>query len=116
MMPATRVMMAREQGACMTTGIFALLRRTMTLAAVGLTAVGLAAFLTDPGHTPGRRGAILAQAQPVPPKKSTEQVDETAMARCMDTWDRATQMSKQEWRESCKRSIKENPELYTKPF
>jgi hypothetical protein len=34
----------------------------------------------------------------------------------MDTWDRATQMSKEEWRESCKRSIQENPGLYTKPF
>ena len=38
------------------------------------------------------------------------------MTRCMDTWDRATQMTKEEWRESCKRSIQENPGLYTKPF
>ena len=100
----------------MTTGIFAFLRRTIVLAAVGLTAVGLAAFLTDPLHAPDPRGPILAQAQPVPSKKGTEEVDESAMTRCMDTWDRATQMSKEEWRESCKRTIKENPELYTKPF
>lgn len=100
----------------MTTGIHTFLRRTTTLAAVGLTAVGLAGFLADPLHAPGARGPILAQSQVVPPKKNTEQVDESAMTRCMDTWDRATQMTKEEWRESCKRSIKENPELYTKPF
>jgi hypothetical protein len=109
-------MMMRQQGACMTTGILALLRRTMALSAVGLTAVGLSAFLTDPGHTPGPEGALLAQSQVVPPKTNTEKVDESAMTRCMDTWDRATQMSKEEWRESCKRSIQENPSLYTKPF
>ena len=51
-----------------------------------------------------------------PKKKSTEDVDQTAMARCLETWDRATQMTKDEWRESCKRSIQENPGLYTKPF
>ena len=38
------------------------------------------------------------------------------MTRCMDTWDRATQMSKQEWKETCKRTIKENPGLYDKSF
>jgi hypothetical protein len=110
-------MMAREQGACMTTGFSIFLRRTMTLAAIALTALGLTAFLADPGPTPDTSGQIVAQAQVVPPKKnSTEQVDESAMTRCMDTWDRATQMSKEEWRESCRRSIRENPGLYTKPF
>ena len=100
----------------MTTGFSVLLRRTIALAAVALTAVGLTAFLADPGHTPGASGQVVAQAQVAPPKKSTEDVDQTALARCMDTWDRATQMTKEEWRESCKRSIKENPGLYTKPF
>ena len=101
----------------MTTGISSFLRRTTRLAAVGLTAVGLAAFLTDPRHAHEGQGPVLAQAQAVPPKKkSTEDVDQTALARCMDTWDRATQMTKEEYRESCKRSIQENPELFTKPF
>ena len=101
----------------MTTGIFTFLRRMIGVAAVGLTAVGLAAFLIDPLHVPGYAGSVLEQAQVVQPKKkSTEDVDQTAMARCLETWDRATQMTKEEWRESCKRSIQENPGLYTKPF
>jgi hypothetical protein len=117
MMPATRGVTTREQGASMSTGIFAVLRRTALFAAVALAAVGLTVSLTSPGHPQGASRQVLAQAQVVPPKKkSTEAVDESAMTRCMDTWDRATQMSKEEWRESCKRSIQENPGLYTKPF
>jgi hypothetical protein len=38
------------------------------------------------------------------------------MSRCMATWDPSTQMSKQVWRETCKRTVKENPGLYSKPF
>jgi hypothetical protein len=38
------------------------------------------------------------------------------MSRCMATWDPSTQMSKQEWRETCKRTVKKNPGLYSKPF
>ena len=86
-------------------------------AAVGLTAVGLRLSLTVRGMLPATPVQVLAQAQVVQPKKkSTEDVDQTAMARCLETWDRATQMTKEEWRESCKRSIQENPGLYTKPF
>lgn len=40
----------------------------------------------------------------------------TPMARCMATWDRTSQMSKREWRASCKRVVKTNPRLYNKPF
>jgi len=101
----------------MSAGIFAILRRTALFAAVALAVVGLTLSLTSPGHPQGAGRQVLAQAQVVPPqKKSTEAVDESAMTRCMATWDRATQMSKEEYRESCKRSIKENPELFTKPF
>ena len=41
---------------------------------------------------------------------------ESPMSRCMATWDPSTQMSKQVWRETCKRTVKENPGLYSKPF
>ena len=107
----------REQGASMSTGIFAILRRTALFGAVALAAVGITLSLTSPGHPQGASRQVLAQAQVVQPKKkSTEDVDQTAMARCLETWDRATQMTKEEWRESCRRSIQENPGLYTKPF
>jgi hypothetical protein len=101
----------------MTTGIYTILRRTALFGAVALAAVGITLSLTSPGHPQGVSRHVLAQAQVVQPKKkSTEDVDQTAMARCLETWDRATQMTKEEWRESCKRSIQENPGLYTKPF
>ena len=38
------------------------------------------------------------------------------MARCMATWDRSSQMSKREWKQTCKRVVKNNPGLYNKPF
>lgn len=38
------------------------------------------------------------------------------MSRCMATWDPSTQMSKRVWRETCKRTVRENPGLYSKPF
>jgi len=40
----------------------------------------------------------------------------TPMARCMATWDRSSQMSKREWKATCKRVVKNNPRLYNKPF
>ena len=39
-----------------------------------------------------------------------------AMARCLATWDRSSQMSRREWRQTCKRVVKNNPGLYNKPF
>jgi hypothetical protein len=39
-----------------------------------------------------------------------------AMSRCMATWGPSTQMSKQEWRATCKRVVKRHPGLYNKPF
>ena len=38
------------------------------------------------------------------------------MTRCLETWDRATHMSKQEWKETCKRTVKEYPEIFNKPY
>jgi len=40
----------------------------------------------------------------------------SAMARCLATWDRSSQMSRREWRQTCKRVVKNNPSLYNKPF
>ena len=38
------------------------------------------------------------------------------LRRCLATWDRTSGMSKQEWKSTCKRVVKENPGLYSKPF
>jgi hypothetical protein len=59
-----------------------------------------------------------AQAQPSQQKitKGEKARPRSPMERCIASWDRATQMSKQEWRETCKRTVKENPDLYGRPF
>lgn len=48
-------------------------------------------------------------------QKSPKAKAKTRMSACMDAWDRATQMSKQEWRETCKRTVKANPRLFDDP-
>ena len=40
----------------------------------------------------------------------------TPMERCISNWDRATQMSKREWRETCRRTVKEYPDLFNKAY
>jgi hypothetical protein len=40
----------------------------------------------------------------------------SAMGRCLATWDRTSGMSKRQWKATCKRVVKENPGLYSKPF
>jgi hypothetical protein len=30
---------------------------------------------------------------------------------CLDTWDKGTHMTKQEWRRTCERTVREYPEL-----
>ena len=96
----------------MVTDIFALLRRTAMFTSVGLAAIGISVFLITLMHVPG---PSIAQAQ-VAQQKADKAEAKSPMSRCMDTWDRATQMSKQEWKETCKRTIKENPGLYDKSF
>jgi hypothetical protein len=62
--------------------------------------------------------SVPAQAQPSQQKtaKGDKARPRSPMERCIASWDRATQMSKQEWRETCKRTVKENPDLYGRPF
>jgi len=84
---------------------FPVLRLSAMVTAVGLAAITLV-------HAPG---PSLAQAQ-LAQQKTNKADAKTPMSRCMDTWDRAAQMSKEEWRETCKRTIKENPGLYNKAF
>lgn len=59
-----------------------------------------------------------AHAQSIQPQKtkSDKARAKSPMERCLATWDRATQMSKQEWRETCKRTVREFPDLYARPY
>jgi len=77
-------------------------------AAVALSAAGHdAAFAAQSGR------ATLTQSQSGQ-RGGKKEVDTTPMQRCLDAWDRATQMTKLEWRETCKRTVKEYPDLYNK--
>jgi hypothetical protein len=52
-----------------------------------------------------------------PAQRSVERVRATTpMARCLASWDRSTQMSKREWKDTCRRVVKTNPGLYNKSF
>lgn len=66
----------------------------------------------------GQLSLTTAQAQSSQQKtaKSERPRPQTPMERCITSWDRATQMSKQEWKETCKRTVKENPDLYGRPY
>jgi len=92
--------------------IFALFRRTAMFTSVGVAAVAISVFLIALVHAPGPSIAQVQDTQ----QKAGKVEGKSPMARCMDTWDRAAQMSKQEWKETCKRTIKENPGLYNKAF
>jgi hypothetical protein len=82
----------------------------------GLSAtIFIAAFivpLVSPARTePTRLGTGIPAQQGVERARVT-----TPMARCLATWSRATQMSKSEWKATCRRVVKNNPGLYSKPF
>ena len=83
------------------------------------------------GLTPGLFIAVFAglplvglvRAEPtrlgtgIPSQGGIERVGATTpMARCLASWDRSTQMSKREWKDTCRRVVKNNPNLYNKPF
>ena len=83
---------------------------------------GLCASLLLAGVSFPLPGSVRAEpSQPSLTKpyqqKTLEKVRTTsAMSRCLATWDRSSQMSRREWRETCKRVVRTNPALYNKPF
>jgi hypothetical protein len=40
----------------------------------------------------------------------------TPLSRCLATWNNTSGMSKRKWAQTCKRVVKQNPGLYSKPF
>lgn len=69
-------------------------------------------------HDYGQLSLTSAQAQSSQQKtaKGERPRPQSPMQRCITSWDRATQMSKQEWKETCKRTVKANPDLYGRPY
>ena len=49
-------------------------------------------------------------------RQKDDRANQDAMQNCMGTWDAGTGMSMSEWRSSCRRMVKEYPELYDKAF
>jgi hypothetical protein len=92
-----------------------LLRLVVVLAAAKMAALAISVSLVnlpyaaEPDH-------LVVQAQRSPPGGSKAKAAETPMSRCMAAWDPATQMSKREWKETCERTVKDYPSLYSKPF
>ena len=77
-------------------------------------AAGLSLLCLSPGSAQPAHAAFLVHATQHRGADIVRIV--TPMARCMATWDRSSQMSKREWKETCKRVVKNNPRLYNKPF
>jgi len=87
-----------------------LLRLLVLLAAVKIAALAISVSLVNLPY------AAEPQAQRSPQGGSKAKAAATPMGRCMAAWDPATQMSKREWRDTCERTVKEYPSLYSKPF
>ena len=90
------------------------------MSALGLVALGTFILLLGLAQAaePGRLLLVQAQVHQAQALKGGKTGDKgaAAMSRCLATWDPTSQMSKQEWRQTCKRVVKENPGLYSKPF
>jgi hypothetical protein len=99
----------------MSAAIFALLRVTARLAAASLAAAAIGVFLVTLVYAAEPGAPLVAQAQ-VPKQKDAKTESKSALTRCIETWDPQTQMSKQEWTDTCKRTTKEYPSLYDKPY
>jgi hypothetical protein len=95
--------------------MFWLARLTAILVAVNITALAISVSLVNLPYAK-EPGGQIAQVQRSQQSKAGKVAAETPMRRCMATWDRETQMSKREWRETCERTIREYPGLYSKPF
>jgi len=103
-----------QDGVIMT--VMSRLRRLLVvLAAVKVAALAISVSLVNLPYA-AEPDRLVLQAQRSPQGGSKTTAADTPMSRCMATWDPATQMSKREWRETCGRTIKDYPGLFSKPF
>jgi hypothetical protein len=80
----------------------------LRVAALGLSVLDVElALAAEPGEpiVRGQENLWIVRAESASP-----------MRRCLATWDRTSGMSKKEWKATCKRVVKRNPGLYSKPF
>ena len=82
----------------------------------GVLVAGLALPLAGLARAEPPKTARLGSANAAPQPGLSRVRTATPMARCLASWDRSTQMSKREWKETCRRVVKTNPGLYNKPF
>jgi hypothetical protein len=89
--------------------------RLVLILGVGVAAVGSSSPLL---------GSSALAGPPVAPFPAQDQEDGdivrvkavTPLSRCLATWNNTSGMSKREWAQTCKRVVKQNPGLYSKPF
>ena len=92
-----------------------LLRLVVVLAAAKMVALAISVSLVNLPYA-AEPDRLVTQAQRSPQGGGKAKAADTPMNRCMAAWDPATQMSKREWKETCERTVKEYPSLYSKPF
>ena len=85
----------------------------LSAAVVGISVLDLELALAAQTRGPNE-GRALARSQEG--KTIVRVVGASPMSRCLATWDRTSGMSKKEWKATCRRVVKENPGLYSKPF
>jgi hypothetical protein len=83
---------------------------------IALCAGGITLLLASPSHAGGPDRSAFEPGKELATRAADRRRAATPMERCMATWNRASQMSKDEWRRTCKRVVKTNPDLYGKPF
>jgi hypothetical protein len=92
----------------------------MRLLIAGLVALGVSSLHVGFVHAEPdlslMRALLLLRYQDRADRKIVPVKVASAMSRCLATWDRTSGMSKKVWKQTCKRVVKENPGLYSKPF
>src|SRR5262245_50964064 len=92
---------------------------TRLVTILGAGAATVCAASLQPGYAfAGPVAPPLAQA-PVQDREDARVIrakSATALSRCLATWNNTSGMSRREWKQTCKRVVKQNPGLYSKPF
>jgi hypothetical protein len=87
-----------------------LLRLVVVLAVAKMMALAISVSLVNLPYA-AKPDRLPMQAQHSPQVGSKAMAGDTPMSRCMGACDPARQMPKQEWKETCARSLKEDPSL-----
>jgi|SRR5262245_23121308 len=82
----------------------------LSAAALGLSVLDLLALAAQAGAPIAGQALVRSQESKWIVRAASP------MSRCLATWDRTSGMSKKQWKATCRRVVKENPGLYSKPF